>query len=77
MLPPIEAIFADGSEAVEAWLEENEWDRSDRWNENFADPVAAEYVDLWMANYPLYFATPPYAVLGGWHFLGPDTIGWI
>ncbi|QIF03956.1 hypothetical protein [Roseimicrobium sp. ORNL1] len=70
VLPPIEAVFAKGSEAVGDWLEWHNWDRTWRYNGNFKGAAIAEaYIQAWMREYPIYLSSPDiYAVLGGWHF---------
>ena len=74
VLPPVDAVFACGSAAVEEWLLANEWTRADRYNDNFADwAIVDGYERLWMEEFPLYLPdTDIYAVLGGWHFPFPD-----
>src|SRR3954470_20181139 len=37
ILPPIDAIFANGSEPVGEWLIANNWERNEPFNSNFAD----------------------------------------
>lgn len=69
VLPPIEAVFADGSDAVGEWLAFNGWPREERYNDNFPDSdVVSEYEREWLKEYPITREDPPYAVLGGWHF---------
>lgn len=41
VLPPIDAVFALGSEEVGAWLTANDWERTERYNSNFAMPVSS------------------------------------
>lgn len=73
VLPPLEAVFARGSEAVGEWLRACGWDRTQRYSGGFKDAaIAREYIRAWMAEFPLYFKSDIYAVLGGWHFPGPD-----
>jgi hypothetical protein len=69
VLPPVDAVFARGSEAVAAWLASHGWDRGERYNSNFADDDVVEpYADTWMREFPLYIGSDIYAVLGGWHW---------
>jgi hypothetical protein len=72
VLPPIDAVIYRGSAAIDPWLEENRWNRSWRYNDNFGDrKVAQAYEELWRAEYPAY-QPDVYAALGGWHWPGPD-----
>jgi hypothetical protein len=74
VLPPIEAVFARGSEEIGAWLTENSWSRDERYNDNFADrEIVAPYMELWQKEFPLYFDSDIYAMLGGWHWPGADS----
>jgi hypothetical protein len=69
VLPPIEAVFARGSDAVAEWLQANDWSRDDRYNDNFPDrAVTTAYEQIWFKEYPLYRQDDTYAVLGGWHW---------
>jgi hypothetical protein len=69
VLPPIEAIFARGSDVVGEWLAANDWPRDERYNDNFPDSaVVKEYEREWFKSYPLYRQDDTYAVLGGWHW---------
>lgn len=73
VLPPLEVVFALGSESVGAWLNQQGWNRRERYNSNFADrEVTAPYLDIWKKEFPLYFDSDIYAVLGGWHWPGQD-----
>jgi hypothetical protein len=73
VLPPIDAVFARGSQAVEAWITAFGWGRTDRYNDNFKGrDIVAEYERVWTREYPLYLESDVYAVLGGWHFPGAD-----
>jgi hypothetical protein len=66
VLPPIDAVFARGSQAVADWL-------ASHGNENFPGATAVEkYEDLWMKEFPLYTSDDIYAVLGGWHMAWPE-----
>ena len=73
VLPPIDAVFARGSEAVGEWIRAHGWERTDRYNDNFKDAaIVREYERLWMQEYPLYSESDVHAVLGGWHWPGAD-----
>jgi hypothetical protein len=73
VLPPIDAVFARGSVAVEAWIRSHGWDRSERYNDNFKGrDIVEAYERVWMEEFPLYAGPDVYAALGGWHWPGPD-----
>jgi hypothetical protein len=73
VLPPIDAVFARGSEAVQAWLRSHGWDPGDSYNDNFGDRTIAEpYQRIWFREFPIYLKSDIYAVLGGWHFSWPE-----
>src|SRR5436190_2078422 len=73
VLPPIDAVFARGSDAVEAWIRSHGWERFDRYNNNFKDKAIVDvYDDIHRQEYPLYFDSDIYAMLGGWHGPGQD-----
>jgi len=73
VLPPIDAVFALGSDAVGEWLQANKWQRQTRYNDNFKDSaVTRAYQNLWMSEHPLYLGEDIAAVLGGWHLPGAD-----
>jgi hypothetical protein len=73
VLPPIDAVFARGSDAVGQWLRSHGWDRTVRYNDNFKDAaVVKEYERVWMRQFPVYSESNVYAVLGGWHWPGAD-----
>lgn len=68
VLPPIDAVFARGSDAVGDWIRSHGWGRTDRYNDNFKDAaIVSEYERIWMREFPLYSDSGVYAVLGGWH----------
>lgn len=68
VLPPIEAVFAQGSDAIGEWIGSHGWDRVTRYNPNFGGHnIAERYLDAWTDEYPLYLTSDIYAVLGGWH----------
>ena len=69
VLPPIDAVFARGSDAVGDWIRSHGWDRTDRYNDNFKDAaIVREYERIWTREFPLYSQSDVYAVLGGWHW---------
>ncbi|HTV42944.1 MAG TPA: hypothetical protein VMF08_20435 [Candidatus Sulfotelmatobacter sp.] len=73
ILPPLDAVFARGSEAVDEWLRANDWERGWRYNRNFKDKATVKaYGNIFFKEYPLYFESDIYAMLGGWHFPGQD-----
>lgn len=73
VLPPIDAVFAFGSEAVEKWIRSLAWERGWAYNNNFKGrEVVEEYERVWQRDFPLYFRSDIYAVLGGWHVPWPD-----
>jgi hypothetical protein len=69
VLPPIDAVFARGSEAVGDWIQSHGWNRTDRYSDGFPDAkIVQQYEQVWMTEFPIYFESDIYAVLGGWHF---------
>jgi len=67
VLPPIDAVIARGSSAVERWLAQNKWQRDWRYNFNFRDRAIVEkYEAIERRENPLYWKDA-YATLGGWH----------
>jgi hypothetical protein len=73
VLAPIDAVFARGSEVVGQWIRSHGWERTVRYNDNFGDAaVVRKYEEVWSDEYPLYGSDDIYAVLGGWHWPGPD-----
>jgi hypothetical protein len=68
VLPPIEAVFARGSDEIGTWLAVHDWPRVEWYNDNFPDrKIVSVYLRQWMSEYPLYLQDDAYAVLGGWH----------
>jgi hypothetical protein len=66
VLPPVEAVFVRGSDAVGEWLAANDWPRGERYNDNFPDRAVVEkYQREWLKEYPLYRHDNTYAALGG------------
>jgi hypothetical protein len=73
VLPPIDAVFACGSESVGEWIASHGWKRSWRYNDNFKGrALVDQYDQLWFREYPV-FLPDLYAVLGGWHLPGADA----
>ncbi len=69
VLPPIDAVFALGSEVVGEWIDAYGWDRAERYNDNFGGAdIVRGYERVWRNECPVYFKSDIYAVLGGWHF---------
>jgi hypothetical protein len=69
VLPPIDAVFSRGSEAVGEWIRSHGWQRDWRYNNNFKGrDVVREYERVWQQEFPIYFESDIYAILGGWHF---------
>jgi hypothetical protein len=74
VIPPLDAVFSRGSDAVGEWLKANDWPRDERYNNNFKDKeITKAYEGIWFKEYPLYFEANNYAMLGGWHWPGPDN----
>lgn len=74
-LPPLDAVFARGSDRVGEWLKEHGWQRDWGYNGNFGQPgraITREYERLWTTETPSWAHADVYAVLGGWHETGPD-----
>ncbi|MES2571074.1 MAG: hypothetical protein V4710_13590, partial [Verrucomicrobiota bacterium] len=72
-LPPIDVVFAKGSERVGSWLADNGWGAGIRYNEAFpAEHIVEEYFKTWISEWPLYVNREAYAIVGGWHQPGPD-----
>ena len=68
VLPPIDAVFAFGSDAVGSWLAENRWERGWGYNSNFPDREPVEqYERAYQSEHPLYRRAKAVAMLGGWH----------
>jgi hypothetical protein len=69
VLPPIDAVFALGSDLVGAWLRLHGWERGCRCNSNFKDGAVVDaYEEIWYREFPICFESDIHAVLGGWHF---------
>lgn len=73
VLPPIDAVFTRGSDAVGEWIRSYGWERGWGYNDNFKGrDVIREYERVQQREFPIYFESDIYAVLGGWHFPMPD-----
>jgi hypothetical protein len=73
VIPPLDVVIARGSDAVGEWLRANDWQRDWRYNDNFKDKEKAKaYQNVWFSEYPMYFDSDIYAMLGGWHWPGQD-----
>jgi hypothetical protein len=75
VLPPIDAVFAKGSEEVGEWLKANNWSRIVRYNGNFPEANLVEaYERVWFTEHPIYRNDPDiYVATGGWHLPGQDN----
>lgn len=74
-LPPIDAIFAIGSERVGNWLAEIGWERDEPNNSNLEArvPLVGEYGRCWQRQCPIFgFMGEVYATLGGWNMPWPE-----
>jgi hypothetical protein len=63
VIPPFDAVVAKGSGAVGDWLKANNWPR---------EKIVEAYLDVWRSEFPLYFNSDIYAILGGWHWPSQD-----
>lgn len=73
ILPPIDAVFAFGSDHIGSWLAKNNWKRAWGYNSNFpAEALAEGYQRAYQACHPLYGSPNIFAMIGGWHFPFPD-----
>jgi hypothetical protein len=73
VLPPFDAVISRGSASVANWIATLKWDRNTRYHSGFAErELAEEYEEVWLSEFPFYLKEPPFAVLGGWHWPGPD-----
>jgi hypothetical protein len=73
VLPPIDAVFARGADALGEWIASHGWRRSDPYNDNFGGKsIVAPYQRTWFEEFPLYNESDVYAALGGWHVPWPD-----
>lgn len=72
VLPPIDAVFALGSDEVGVWLAANEWPRTERYNPNFRDAALVnEYEKVWFSEHPIFNSNSEvFAMTGGWHLPG-------
>lgn len=70
-LPPVDAIFFRGTDAVDDYLRHYEWPRDEPFNDNFPDSIPVEYDRYWRTKCPLY--RPGISLVsGGWHIPWPD-----
>lgn len=73
VLPPLEALFARPSDAVQEWILSHGWEPGWGYENNFkGSNLADDYQRLWQQEHPMYSDSDIYAVLGGWHFPMPD-----
>lgn len=70
-LPPVDGIFAKGSDAIGLFLDQHGWARDDPYNENFPHPAPGQYERAWQGNCPLYLGGID-AMVGGWNMPWPD-----
>lgn len=69
VLPPVDAVFARGSDAVAEWIHSHGWEHTERYNSNFAEAAIVErYESVWFDEFPMFLKSDVYAVLGGWHW---------
>jgi hypothetical protein len=55
VLPPIDAVFVHGSDAVGEWLAANDWSRNEPYNDNFPDRrIISEYEREWSRGCPIF-----------------------
>jgi hypothetical protein len=74
VLPPIEAVFALGSDRVGTWLAACGWERGERYGDGFADRVLVQACERrWSEEHPVYRSDRDVvARLGGWHMPWAD-----
>lgn len=71
--PCIEHVFHYGDAPIYAWLEHQDWDSDEGYNDNFPDPAADRYDRWWQQQDPLYSSDPDnYLVSAGWSVAWPD-----
>ena len=70
-LPPVDAVFFCGSDAIGEFLQQHDWPRNEPFNDNFADSIPGEYERIWQDNCPIYRSDLP-LMSGGWHMPWPD-----
>lgn len=72
-LPPVDAVFTRGSDAVRDWLRQNNWPPDEPYNANFKDYAVADAYDrAYQTEFPLFQESDVYAILGGWHTPWPE-----
>jgi hypothetical protein len=75
ILPPIDAVIARGSPAVDQWLAANDWERDCPYNSNFRDHATVEkYEAIVRRENPLYW-NDAYATWAVGTTPGPMTTG--
>lgn len=74
VLPPIDAVFALGSDEIGDWLAANKWPRIQRYDSNFGGAdLVMQYEQRWFSEHPIFRNDPEiYAATGGWHLPGQD-----
>ena len=73
VIPPLDAVFSKPSEVVDEWLKANGCSSYERDCFNFnKNEITKAYQKIWFKEFPLYSNSDVYAVLGGWHWPGPD-----
>jgi len=71
-LPPVDAVFFLGSDAIRDYLQHHNWPRDEPFNANFPDPIPEDYEKKeWQNNCPVYQRDIA-LVSGGWHMPWPD-----
>ncbi len=70
--PPVDGIFLKGSEKIGDFLEYYDWPRDEPYNDDFPNPIPAEYDNLWQENCPLHQSDIT-AVIGGWPMVWSDN----
>jgi len=70
-LPPVDGVFFKGSNLIDDFLKIYDWPREEPFNDNFPDPVPANYETFWQNSFPIYQKNIV-AVIGGWHMPWPD-----
>jgi hypothetical protein len=75
VLPPIDAVIANGSGEIGEWLATNRWPRTERYNSNFPDStLVKDYEKVWFSEHPIFKNDADvYAFTGGWHLPGQDS----
>ncbi|UJR81317.1 hypothetical protein [Sandaracinus amylolyticus] len=72
-MPPLDALFIEGGDAIGTWLDGLGWKREWGMNDNFRDlETAYAYERAWSANHALCGTNDAWAQLGGWPLTWPD-----